>query len=187
LACILALVCIPQLAPAQDSEPTPSSESTGFQREGFLVGLGLGQGWIIPNCDNCETEPGVALEFHIGSMITSNAALMLDVSSVIHTYGDGSTLAQDAYMLASQFWPTLDPSGRSWAKVGIGYPVLRAQDGAGDDLLEVEGGLSTMVALGYEVYRRTSFAADGQLSLVSAKYGDLVIHNFALTVGVNWY
>jgi hypothetical protein len=175
----IALAGVPATAAAQ---PAPGHQPAEFQRDGFLIGFGLGGGAIVPDCNGCESLDGPGVEIHIGGMLTPQVGLMFDTSVVVASFDDGSSINHNVYALAVQYWA----SPRFWLKGGLGLGQLSADDSSGSRVLVSDQQLALLGALGYEVYQGRSFALDLSLRLGIVKY-EATVTNVAFMLGFNWY
>lgn len=157
----------------------------GPQRDGLTLGLGIGGGAI--SCEECDDAlEGVALEFHIGGMLTPQLALMFDASIIIHEIenSNGASIQQYVNVGAVQFWIT----PRFWLKGGLGLGRLSVTDEEGYAVFESETGGAILAGGGVELYQNSSFALDLQLRFAAVNYEDAeTLTNTSLLIGVNWY
>jgi hypothetical protein len=165
--------------------PPPAPQRTGMYRDGLIVGVGLGVGNISANaCTTCGG--GLALEFHIGGMLTPRLALVFDLWGVGHTYDDGaggSTLTNSMFTVGAQYW-AMD---QLWFKAGLGGARITVSDVNGNVYAGDENALGLLVAGGFEVLQYGNFALDLQLRLGHGTYSGGGATNVAFLVGANWY
>lgn len=189
----LALL-VPALAAAQPGAyaPPPPPPPPGYYaqpvaappavRSGFLIGFSLGGGSI--GCDNCEeTLDGVALDIHLGGMITPQLGLMFDGMGVAHSFEGGGTLISVVDTIAAQYWVT----PQLWIKGGIGIGRMTINDADGEEVAESETGSAAMFGVGYELVSSRTFALDLQLRGAVAHYEDIDVQMGSLGLGLNWY
>lgn len=107
----------PPPPPGYGYAPPPPSFGV-VRREGFLIGFSLGGGaFSLADCDDCESMDGVALDLHLGGMLTPRLALMFDGSGVAHSLEGGGSLVHVIDTVAAQYW--VHP--RVWLKGGLGF------------------------------------------------------------------
>jgi hypothetical protein len=116
-------------------------------RSGLTVGLGIGGGSIT--ADNCPAcGGGLALEGHIGGMVTPQLALMADLFGIFHSYDDGlggtNTLSNSMFTVAAQYW-VMD---KFWLKGGLGDAHIELSDYAGNTYGSGENALAILAAAG---------------------------------------
>src|SRR5436190_7129834 len=103
---VAVLVVTPTIALAQPGAAPPPppppggggyyaapTAPVGIQRRGFVIGFSLGGGTM--NCGDCPDDSalsGVALDLHLGGMLTPQLALMFDGWGVAHPFDGGGTL-----------------------------------------------------------------------------------------------
>jgi hypothetical protein len=170
----LAFALVPLTAGAALAEP---------QRSGFLIGFSLGTGEMQQaDCEDCDPLDGVALDIHLGGMITPRLALMFDGSAVSHQLGDGA-LTQAVDTVALQYWVT----PRLWIKGGVGVAQMSVSDEDGETVEESETGRGALAAIGYELVQSRTFALDLQARVAAGEYSDVTITNGSVLLGFNWY
>lgn len=153
-------------------------EASAIERKGFIFGIGAGGGSM--GCDGCESTSGLAVELHVGGMLTEKVALVLDSSGVSRSE-DGGTLSSVVAGPAVQFWA----SPRVWVKGGVGGGFLQAS--YDNVTVTSDAGLGFMGGVGVEVLQKKKFAIDLQVRFTTAKIeGDRYNNVFGL-VGFNFY
>lgn len=169
----------------------PPPPPVGVVRDGFTVGFSLGLGSIVDgDCDTCESADGVAVDLHLGGMLTPRLALLLDLSTVVHTdeeqFGEDYSLMHSITAVALQYWV----SDRVWLRAGLGVGRLTAR--YQDQEVESDPGGAFVGAAGFEIMQRQSFTLDLQAGLAIVGYGtedqeQVTLMNFGLSLGLNWY
>jgi hypothetical protein len=192
----LALL-VPAVAAAQPgayAPPPPPPPPPGYYaqpvaapappaRRGFLIGFSLGGGSIT--CEECtDSLDGVAVDIHLGGMVTPRLALMFDGMGVAHSFEEGGgTLIHVVDTFAAQYWVT----PRFWIKGGIGIGRLSVNDADGEEVAASETGSAAMFGIGYELMSSRTFALDLQLRGAVAHYDEGDIQMGSLNLGFNWY
>jgi hypothetical protein len=178
----------------------PTKTPDGFQlRQGRLaLGISFGLGAMESEsgpveCSNCDNNPASAgLAFHIGGMISSRLALLLEMqgnAQAVEDYGyeGNATLTQSAVMGAAQFWVT----PRIWLKGGLGVAHLQYNYSDDYDTYEepVDTGVAVLAAAGIELLHRQTFSIDLQGRVLVGAYDgiDDQITASQIGVGFNWY
>jgi hypothetical protein len=187
---IVALLLVPATAFAQYAPPPPapgyyqpSAPPPGIHRSGFIIGFSLGGGAM--NCGACSSDSalsGVALDIHLGGMLTPTLALMFDGWGVAHPI-DGGTIVHVMDTVALQAWL----SNEFWLKGGLGAGQLSVSDSNGNTVARSETGFGAFGSAGLELFQGQHFAFDVQLRLGSVKYDSGSVHMGALVAGFNWY
>src|SRR5688572_5294760 len=114
----LAVIGWTGLAAAQTmpaSTPAPAEE-----REGFVIGFGLGGGFAQSSLEAADDFGGFAFEFHLGGMLGRSVALQMDVSSLRRTVFSDRAVAIQSTLFAGQVWP----ARKLWLKAGAGLAFL---------------------------------------------------------------
>lgn len=154
---------------------------TAPHRSGFLIGFSLGAGTLT--CDDCDGLNGVAVDLHLGGMLTPNVALMFDGMGVGHSFDGGGSLIHVVDTVAAQVWVT----PKLWLKGGLGIGRLSVNDEDGDEIAASETGTAAMVGIGYELTHGEHFALDLQLRGAIAHYDEADLKMGSLNLGFNWY
>jgi hypothetical protein len=163
--------------------PPPPQPTYGVvDRHGFMAGFSIGAGSMVPDCDGCDSESGIAVDGHLGGMLSPRFALMWDGSVVAHTE-DNLTLFSTVNAVAAQYWAT----PKVWIKGGLGFGRLSISDDTGDTLAESDTAASVLGAAGVEVMQSRTFALDISLRFAVTAYEDANLTNVALNVGFNWF
>ncbi len=153
-------------------------DASAIERKGFIFGLGVGGGKIT--CDGCESLSGLAVEIHLGGMLTEKLALVGDSSGASKEEG-GVTLQSVVAGPALQYW--LSP--RVWVKGGVGAGVLTAYGGGVNEVSDP--GLGFLGGIGVEVLQKKRFAIDLQARFTTAKIEGERTNNVFALVGFNFY
>ena len=144
----------PPYLSSSEATPTAPSIQTArpVERDGFLVGFGLGFGSALP-CDDCA---GMGGSFSFGAMSRPNLALMWEFVGVGNDDGDAALST-----ISLQYWPR----ERWWIKGGLGLGTGSDDDdeddgfsGVDDD--EEDTRFGATIAVGYEFVQRGRFALD---------------------------
>ena len=187
------ILLIPAIAAAQPGAYAPPPPQPGYYaqpvaaapavRRGFLIGFSLGGGSIT--CDECtDSLDGLALDIHLGGMITPQLALMFDGMGVAHSFDEGGgTLVHVVDTFAAQYWVT----PQFWIKGGVGIGRLSVSDADGEQVAASETGSAAMFGIGYELVSSRTFALDLQLRGAVAHYDGGDIQMGSLNLGLNWY
>jgi len=147
------------------------------ERAGFVVGGGGGYGYLW---EGDFSSHGYALTFHVGVMISSRTAMMLDTSAVCdHSTNPSVTICQSLFAPAVQFWVT----DRFWVKAGLGGSQDRAFSSVLDDSSKV--GFGVLAAAGASVARRGSYSLDLQTRLTTSRIEGVRSNTFAVLVTFN--
>jgi hypothetical protein len=125
----------------------------------------------------------VALDIHLGGMLTPHVALMFDGSGIAHTFDGGGTLTHVVDTLAVQLWA----SERFWLKAGVGIGQLSVSDNGGNDALRSDTRAAGMLAIGFELFQGRSSALDVQLRGAATSFSDGTLTNSSIHIGYNWY
>jgi hypothetical protein len=162
---------------AATAGPAAAQGDPAFQtHRGVMVGFGVGL--ASADCDNCDAEVSVGLDFHIGGFLNPRLALMYDVGIWADSEND-VTLVLSSNTFAAQYWV----APRVWIKGGAGLSLIQVQFDGGDDS---ESGLAITGAAGYEVMQSNNFNIDlsGRLSLLDFDGGSFTV--FHALVGFRW-
>lgn len=153
-------------------------DASAIERKGFIIGLGGGGGTMT--CDGCAGTSGIAVQFHVGGMLTEKVALVLDSSGVTRDE-DGATLSSVVAGPAIQYWV----SPRVWIKGGVGAGFLQATY----DKISVtsDAGLGFMGGIGVDVLQKQKFAIDLQARFTTASIEGERNNSFFGLVGFNFY
>lgn len=207
-----AVLLVPTLASAQGyygpppggggyyGGPPPVAPGGFWAREGRLaLGFSIGLGGMSSNaygditCSNCDYNPiAVEIDGHVGGMLSSRFALLLELQGNIQTVNDNGqggtvTLSQGVVMAAGQFWLT----PKLWLKGGVGVAHLSYDynDAYGSQSQPIDNGGAIMGAAGYELYSTPEFAVDLQGRIIDGSYKGINDHITSATVGLgfNWY
>ena len=153
-------------------------DASAIERTVFIIGLGAGGGSM--SCDGCAGTSGIAVQFHVGGMLTEKIALVLDSSGVTRDE-DGATLSSVVAGPAVQFFV----SPRVWIKGGVGGGLLQAS--YENVSVTSDAGLGFMGGLGVEVLQKKKFAIDLQFRFTTASIEGERNNSFFGLVGFNFY
>jgi len=124
----------------------------------------------------------VALDIHLGGMLTPHVALMFDGSGIAHSLAGGGTLTHVVDTLAAQFWA----SERFWLKAGVGIGALSVSDNRSEQARS-DTRPAAMLAIGFELFQGRSSALDVQLRGAATSFPDGTLTNSSIHIGYNWY
>jgi hypothetical protein len=124
----------------------------------------------------------VALDIHLGGMLTPHVALMFDGSGIGHSLDGGGTLTHVVDTLAVQVWAT----DRLWLKAGVGIGQLSVSDN-GSESLHSDTNAAGMLAIGVELFQGRSSALDVQLRGAATSFPESTLTNSSIHIGYNWY
>jgi len=150
---------------------------------GLTVGGSIGPGSMSVHCDGCDEDAvgAIALEGHIGAMVTPRLGIMGDFWGTWHFTGDFTT-EHVINTIAAQYWivPIV------WLKAGVGLGVVRVNY---DGFVEAESdlGFAFLAAAGVELLSAPRFALDVQLRGGATAFDGGSVGSGALLIGVNWY
>ena len=163
-----------------------AAENEPAVRHGFVGGGALGGGIITAGCDGCDVRAAIGLDLHLGGMLTPRLALLFDASgatSYSTQFAPTRYVASLLYAGAAQYWLARP----LWIKGGIGIARLVQSDAPLFETFETETGFGFLVAGGYELVQRGTFALDAQIAVSPAFYAGTSVTDAVLLVGVNWY
>jgi hypothetical protein len=162
----------------------PQPEPPGIHRSGLVIGFSLGAGTIgCSDCTNSDSLNGVAVDLHIGGMLSPNVALMFDGSAVVHSLEGGGTLTHVVDTLAVQVWV----NERLWLKGGLGIGQLSVSDNESSSMVRSDTRAAAMLALGVELLQGRSSALDLQLRGAATSFSDATLTNGSILIGYSWY
>ena len=189
----------PPSQPPPPPPPPPPGTGPGYYaapeptvvRDGFTIGASIGLGGINDSsCDDCDALGGLALELHLGGMLTPRLALIGDASMIAH--GDeGYALTQGILAVAAQWW-ILE---KVWLKggLGVGRVTEVIELPGGGELRGEDEGTGVLLGVGIEFLSSGDFTLDAQLRFAVLRYRDDVadegytLSNTSLHLGFNWY
>jgi hypothetical protein len=147
------------------------------ERKGFVIGFGAG-----PGHSRVEGEGNTAVgsSFHIGGMLGSKTALLLDGAAVSDSE-EGFTAGFGVSGVAVQRWV----HERAWVKAGIGSGFAFVS-GKGESDTE-DAGFGIQAGAGYELVQKTKFTLDLQARFTTSSKNDVRINNYMMLLGVNWW
>ena len=153
-------------------------DASAIERKGFIIGLGGGGGTMT--CDGCAGTSGLAVQFHMGAMLTEKVALVGE-SAVVSREEEGVSLGSLVAGPAVQYWV----SPRVWVKGGVGVGYLQASI----DKISVisDPGLAFFGGLGVDLLQKQKFAIDLQARFTTASIEGERNNSFFGLVGFNFY
>lgn len=171
-----------------------TTERTGIERKGFVIGFNVGGG-VITVSDNgqdgfSKAHGGFSFpDLKLGGMINHRLAILATTSGMIYDYNKADRTFGTLIPVA-QFWGT----NRWWINGGIGmamdYPALYDFNENGNNDLKV--GCAVTFGTGYEVLQKEKFAIDLQAKITMGRayenkntYRDGVA--CSIGVGFNWF
>ncbi|HEX6765528.1 MAG TPA: hypothetical protein VF103_08630 [Polyangiaceae bacterium] len=163
-----------------------AAEKSAPERHGFVGGGALGGGVITAGCDGCDVHGAIGIDLHLGGMLTPRLALLFDASgatSYSTEFAPTRYVASLLYAGAAQYFVTQ----RLWIKGGVGIARVVQSDAPLFETFESETGFGFLVAGGYELLQRGSFALDAQIAVSPAFYAGTSVTDAVALVGVNWY
>lgn len=178
--------------PPPSSQPTPTPPSRAnrvsladhasgefVERSGFLIGFSVGPGFMT--CQDCEDwRTGLALDLHLGGMLSNRVGLMYDsVATALNV--DDVTVALSTSTLAVQYFT----GRRGWIKGGAGLSVISCDGCFIFDTSET--GLGLMGGAGVELAQRGRFTVDLQGRATANFFEGIRFYTTTATVGFNWY
>ncbi len=166
-----------------------------IEREGFVIGFGIGGGVISVSDSNQEVpfdkaSGGISLpNLKIGWMLSERMALLATFPGMIYEY-EGRDRSFEAFIPSLQYWP----SSRWWVNGGIGlamdFPAFYEVDDFKDE--DWNFGCAVAAGTGYEIVQKKNFALDiqskihlGRAFLGNDQHRDGAA--FTLGLGFNWY
>lgn len=181
---VLAGIC---LAAAPVLADDYYEDHRGVDRDGLLVGVGLGAGHLECEGEGCNgvTEAG-GLNVQLGVMLSNRLAIVGDLWAMGHTE-DRLTVSQSMVTVGPQLW-IIDAL---WLRAGVG--LARAAFNYDAEIVDIsdESELvpAVMAAAGLELLATDDFALDAQLRFGSGFFNDheTQIQNISIGVGANWY
>ena len=171
-----------QQQPAYYPPPPPP----GVQRRGFTIGGSLGGGSFTTHDEDGNELydlDGVALEFHLGGMVTNRVGILFDFWAVGGEVSQDVSLFHNIGTVALRWFA----AERFWLQGGLGWSNFSASDDRDNSYAESETGGAFMVAGGFEAFQAPHFAFDISLRLGAGAYSDGTATQVSLQVGVNWY
>ena len=168
---------------------------SAVQREGFVIGFGIGGG-VISVSDSYQevafdkASGGISLpNLKIGLMLSDRLALLATFPGMIYEH-EGKDRSFEAFIPSLQYWV----GDRWWINGGIGlamdFPALYEVDDFKDE--EWNFGCAVAASAGYELIQREKFVLDlqtkihlGRTFLDNDAYRDGVA--FTIGLGFNWY
>jgi hypothetical protein len=195
----VALIIAPRVAAAQ-SAPVPSEPDAFHGRHGLTLGVSAGLGYMRDNgstivCSGCDGGAITGmLEAHIGAMLGSRFALLLEIQgnaqqiAVDATSGQSATLRQVLVLGAVQLWVT----PRFWLKLGLGAANLDVLDNSTGVAYAVGNtGFGVLAGAGLELISGRGFALDLQARATEGVYqytaGTDYVTSGTIGLGLNWY
>jgi hypothetical protein len=165
--------------------PQPPVYAPAPERQGFLIGFGIGGGEIAAtDCDGCESLGGFAFDFQVGGFISPRMAIMYDAFGVLRSENN-LVWINGVNTAAIQYWVT----PQLWLKGGLGFSQVRVDDGFGNS--DAEYGFGGQLGVGFEVISSARFALDLSAKVSHGTFKDggqtVGLSNAAVLVGFHWY
>jgi len=170
------------------------SEPTEIERNGFVIGFGIGGGVIsISNSDQevpfDEAQGGGSFpNLKLGWMLNDRLAVLGLYAGMGYDY-EGKDRSFDAFMPSVQYWV----KDRWWINAGAGlamdFPAIY-EDNIGDEDWNFGGAVS--FSTGYELVQKKNFALDLQTQLQMGWSNldndiDREVVILSIGLGFNWY
>jgi hypothetical protein len=157
-------------------------------RRNVRVGLGLGQGLVLPAiaCSRCDSFWGRSFSFalEVGGTIRPDITLSFDQQFSVIYFADGTTAGLSAYQLLVRYFRT----ERSFLMGGVGVGVRSVSEDQAPRFGVREwmhvGPLITAGA-GYELIRAGSWSFDAQARVTSV-VDAAVVSGVLLLLGLSW-
>jgi hypothetical protein len=194
---LLAAVLLPRVASAQPAPapppPAPAApDHDGFEREGFVIGLGFGPASLVWESDaidlvdptgGSEDGPigGVGIEVRLGAMLTRNLAFLITIPLAFAEENQLS-YAQACAIAGVRFFPT----SVFWIEGGFGTGTLSVRDQR-DFEYEVSHGRVLYAGAGIDVFRGERFALSVEVKVMQVEYDDDSVLGYAGLLGLTWY
>lgn len=165
------------------------------QREGFVIGFGVGAGVISiadSNAENQFDKANGSISFpdlKIGWMLNNRTALLATFPGLIYEY-EGHDRSFESIIPSLQYWVT----DRWWINGGIGLaidaPAFYDYEKNVNDNWNF--GCAVAASTGYEIYQNKNFTIDLQSRIhLGTVFLDNDLHRdaaaFSVGVGFNWY
>jgi hypothetical protein len=188
----------PAVAEQAAAEPTETEERDGPNRVGFIIGGSLGPGMISSDHYGASNAEGYAMHLRIGWMVRPNLAIVLEPSgfggSIDHPRGDDVRIS--AQQIGAMYWPI----PRIWFGAGAGAGNISLTEQVPNcppsqflcfdhstETVEDNRGASASVAMGIELYQRTSFVVDIRAQVTAVIADDANAHAGGAMLGLYWY
>lgn len=171
------------------------NDENTIEREGFVIGFGIGGGVISISDSNQEVpfdkaEGGLSLpNLKIGWMLNNRLALLATFPGLIYEY-EGDDRSFEAFIPSLQYWV----KDRWWINGGVGLamdlPAFYEVDNFKDE--DWNFGCAVAISTGYELVQKKRYAFDlqskihmGRVFLDNDQHRDGVA--FTIGLGFNWY
>lgn len=168
---------------------------SAVQREGFVIGFGIGGG-VISVSDSYQevafdkASGGISFpNLKIGLMLSDRLALLATFPGMIYEH-EGKDRSFEAFIPSLQYWV----GDRWWINGGIGlamdFPAFYEVDDFKDE--EWNFGCAVAASAGYELIQREKFVLDLQTKIhLGRTFLDNDAHRdgvaFTIGLGFNWY
>jgi len=176
-AVVLVALGLPSLATAGTYE---------HQRQGWLIGLGLGGGaaQVTTDAGNSDREGGFCGSLRVGYAFRPDLSLELNSNTWIKEEG-GSTLSFSVGAVSLNYYP--GASGLVLrGGVGVGSVDLTTSIGS-TTISASESGLGLTAGAGYEIRVTRRFAIGPQVDYSWTHQQDFDTNHIMGTLGLNWY
>lgn len=155
------------------------------ERSGWTVGGSIGGGLSALNCNDC-TYKGVALEVHVGQMLSPYLTLLIEGFTFVTFLGEKELSREEvdrvhlAGTIGLRYWLLQ----RLWIGGAVG-PAHRFT--TADVVSRSDWGASAKTDTGVELLQYPSFAVDARLRIGGEVYSGTRIYTATVAVGVSWF
>lgn len=148
-----------------------------IERRGFVIGFGAGVGHTRVEG---ESNTAIGTNFHVGGMLGSRTALLLDGYGVTDSEDDVTVSIGVSAIAVQRF-----VGNRGWLKFGLGSGYAFA---SGDGRSEWEdAGFGILAGAGYELVQKNKFTLDLQGRFSTSSKDSVRVNNFGIGLGFNWW
>jgi hypothetical protein len=169
---------------AADGEPRP-------HRDGFMIGLALGPGFIADAGFGDAGGAGGHVSLRVGTVATPTMQWVLQLDSYayelsIEGQDEKGQQAVSTLALAAQLYLT----NAMWVKGGGGFASVVTRDSverADGTRLSSSGGFALIGGGGIDLVRSGMFVLDLESNLSVSAFGEGALITLGLGLGLNWY